>query len=76
MPYDLKIVSRNSNENTTIKIKTENLESLHLDIKFTDDKEKINDCLINDNEEKIYNCSINDSELLWRSEVLKIIRGI
>lgn len=59
-----KIVSRNNNENTTIEIKTEKLESLYADMKFTNDKEKMNNYLI------------NDSWLLWRSEVLKIIRCI
>lgn len=74
---DLKIASRNSNENITIEIKTEKLESLYVNIEFTNDREKINNCLINDNDkEKMNNCLINDSELLWRSQVLKIIRGI
>lgn len=60
----LIVASRNNDENTTIEIKTENLERLYVNIKFTNDKEKTNNCLI------------NDSELLWRSQVLKIIRGI
>lgn len=60
----LIVASSNSNENTTMEIKTENLESLYVNIKFTNYKEKTNNHLI------------NDSELLWRSQVLKIIRGI
>ncbi|UZW14937.1 hypothetical protein OSC52_03590 [Clostridium pasteurianum] len=64
MWYALKITSKNSNSNRTIKIRTSNLENLQVDIKFDNDKEKIN------------NCFTDDSELLWRSQVLKIIRGI
>jgi hypothetical protein len=64
MSYALKIASRNSEPNTTVEIKLSNLKTLSVNIEFTNDRDKINKCLT------------SDSELLWRSQLLKIIRGI
>lgn len=66
----LTIVTRNTNSMTTIEIKSLDSETLQADIKVSNSKEKSN------GKEKTNNCLIEDPELLWRSEVLKIIRGI
>lgn len=64
MLYDLKVVSRNTNLNTKIEIKSNNMKTLNICIKYDDIKERKESYLI------------DNSEILWRNEVLKIIRNM
>lgn len=70
MMCNLKISGMHSDMAAKIEMKYENSDNMDLSVEFTDKEENT------ENKQKIENSSIDNSELVWRSNLLKVIRGM